>query len=707
MTSAGLLDHLTSLGVVMTTDGVALDLEGPDSAITPALVAQVQQNKPELIELVMAAEPEPAVVDFETRATVKLDGVGGRVYAAASSMEVICAVLRLPGGVWIEWCPGQPCPPELASAVANGTHFVAHNAHGFDKFIWQRLGWPEAAWIDTMHLARAAGLPASLDELAHVVLGERKDAAGKKVVLALGRTDRQTGRLPAISRPERAAVVSYCRRDVELTFRVWRAAAAPLGQVEPEVREVDRRVNDRGFVFDAELARGVIRMEQTLAMDAAQAAPVSSTTLSSPVRLRRWLADAGVTVSNVKAETLEDLLDNPDLPDDVARVLTARLMSSGIAGRKLRRALEWQSTDGRIRDTLAYHAAHTGRWTGRGFQPQNLPRIPDKLDENAAVTAVLARDTSALERVAADAGVRVEEALGACLRPCIIAPPDLLLAAVDYKQIEARALLWLAGDEQGLDVFRKGIDVYSEEAAHLFGVSIGAITRSQRQFGKAMTLGAGYGMGGARFSTYGESYGIDWSSSKFTPGEVIEAWRDRHPLVAGRRTGETYGGHVLRRGGLWRDVEVAARRALEGQGPALAGRCQWANASGSLVCTLPSGRKIFYREARVESVTTPWGAKSGITYAQRGKRTKTWGGKLVENIVQATCRDLLADALVRLESAGLPVVLHVHDEVVCEVSAREALAQIEAITRAGPPWAHGLPIDVEGYVARRYGVKLP
>ena len=326
------------------------------------------------------------------------------------------------------------------------------------------------------------------------------------------------------------------------------------------------------------------------------------------------------------------------------------------------------------------------------------------LNVENAVNAVMARDTRHLERLADQMGVTTQEVLATLVRACICAPEGRELAVVDFSSIEARGLIWLAGDEEGLAPFRAGIDAYRRGAAQLLGMSPESVTGEQRQLGKSCELGCGYQMGGGGFQAYAKGFGVNWDTLLISPAHVVESWRDQHPHVAGWRTGERYKGHVVRRGGLWKDLEAATYHVVIKGRTAEAGRCTWAMSSGDLHCLLPSGRTLVYRDACLEPTTTPWGEKRDtVTYADgASSRVVLYGGKLAENVTQAVCRDLLAEALVRLEDAGFPVVLHVHDEAVCEVKRPETLQAMSRIVKEVPSWAEGLPIDVEGYCAQRY-----
>lgn len=646
---------------------------------------------------------DPIFLDFETRSLANLKEVGGRAYSRDPSTEVVCMVALLPDGTWVEWTPGQPPPEALFRAVEEGHPVAAHNAMFFDRLIWKSLGWPEPkTWVDTLHLARMAGLPGKLEEIAQRLYGEGKDKEGRTITLALSRPARRTGKLRPIDRDTLRKVVAYCRRDVELLHQIWCDRLGTLAEAEDDVRLIDQQINDRGFEFDCELARAVIELEHQAGQEALKRSDVSEDVLRSPQKLAKLFADLGVPVPNAKKGTLEALLSESDLPEPARLLILARQASSRITGRKLFAGLRACCPDGRLRDTLAYYAAHTGRWGGRRLQPQNLARGV-KIDLDAAVNAALDRDLCQLREIAKAASVSVEDVLSTLVRPCIRAPKGRLLAAVDYSSIEARGLLWLAEDEENLAVFREGLYPYRAEAAPVFGLEAGELSGGQRALGKIMVLGCGYQAGPDAIRAQGEAFGIDWDASPMSPEETVDYWRDRHPLVAGHPEEQYVDGPLVRSGGLWRDLENCAKWALESDRCTEVGRCSWEGDDRGLVCVLPSGRRLVYRAAREEEVETPWGSRRAITYEhpKRG-RVSIYGGKLAENITQALCRDLLADALVRIEDAGYKVVLHVHDEVVCEVDSPDDLKKIEEIMREPPLWAEGFPIDVEGYYSRRY-----
>lgn len=702
-TARELFAELTRRGVALEDRAGKLRVDAPVGALTAELRAQLRWFKDE-VRVLVARGDSPIIVDFETRSLAKLKGpnaVTGRAYAWHPSTEVLCFVTRLPSGVTIEWWAGEPLPASLIGAVESGAAVVAHNATGFDRHVWARVGLPEPSrWIDTLTLARTAGFAERERDLGSlgVKLAHRpKDTEGLAFTLGLSKPERKTGALAPVTSEQRARVLRYCRADVATLAAMWPRMSG-LDRFERELREVDRRINDRGFAFDVELAQAVIDCDERYAARACADADVTPDVVASHVKLRARLATAGLNVPNVKEETLERALTR-EISSEARAIIDARLASSSIAAKKLRTALRRVDSDGRLRDSLVYYGAHTGRWGGRGFQPQNLQRGIDGFDFDRGVAAALARDIEALRALAREYGASLRDVIGTLVRPCIVARSGLL-AVVDYGAIEARVLAWLADDLPALNVFRSGGDPYRSLASRIFDVSIESVIDEQRKLGKVAELGCGYGMGADRFHQQAEGKGVDWSAAPVTAEQVVETWRDAHPRVAGIRD-ELPDGRSIRAGGYWRELEQAARRAVRGVSSEV-GVTRWERRGESVVCWLPSGRPIIYREARVEPVPGRKGKQ--FTYRNvRGVRTSAWGGTLAENVTQAVARDVLADALVRADrAAGFPTVLHVHDEIVAEVQSPDDLDALCALMTEPPPWAKDLPLKVEGFTASRY-----
>lgn len=339
--------------------------------------------------------------DFETRSRADLRKVGGRLYAQHPSTEVLCAALCLEspsGDEWIEWVPGQhtpTLPPEF--------DLIAHNGVGFDRHIWKRLGWPAPRrLIDTAELARVAGYPeASLEWLGANLCGVPKDLEGNKLTVSLSRVSRAKktmGQLPPVTPEVLARVVAYCRADVELMVKLYREHLAVWDNSDlPGLEAADRACIDRGVCFDRELAEMLLDADECLRDAALEAAGVTDTADLAPARLKAELTRLGAVVDDCTADTIEALKaealaqtaegPGPTPPEDLERIVAlcnARQALSSIAAGKLRAGLLRCGVDGRMRDNTRYYGAHTGRWSGSGFQMQNMAAGAD-LDVEATI----------------------------------------------------------------------------------------------------------------------------------------------------------------------------------------------------------------------------------------------------------------------------------------------------------------------------------
>jgi DNA polymerase len=713
-------------------DAGAAARPSPDNAPTAAAV-----TLPDL-----GGEAAPVYLDLETRSAADLKRDGGRVYARDPATEILCATALLDGRL-VVWTPtlaeplptaelwpdgfGTPLPIDvfaspalpapLADAVAAGRALCAHNAGGFERHLWAARGLPApAAWLDSIHDARAAGLPGKLEELGQILLCRGKDP-GAQQMLRLCRPDRR-GLFPPLTNDAAVKLARYNVADVLLLAGVH---GATRGSAEPAVVAAHRAVNDRGVAFDADLAHALIALDSQVAAEAADraeqatAGEIGAADLTNVQKLRAWLAGRGVALPDLQRATVEARLAVTRHANPVAAaVLEARLAAGRTTAAKLEGALAALGDDGRLRDLLVYHGAHTGRWAGRGVQPHNLPRPYRDLKDVRALLGAAA-DPAAF-RAALPASVGVADGLAALVRPCVRAGPGMLLCVLDYAAIEARGLAWCAGDEPALARFAAGENVYLKLASRLFGRPLSAADKEERAVGKEAELGCGYGMGQQTFAARCAARGLDLAAAGLTAEEVVEGYRDAHPAVAG--TVVPRNGRRWREGGLWRDVERAAREALQGKGERRAGRCAFHREGGVLVVGLPSGRRLCYRNARLEDRLPSYPGRNGgpprpkptiVFDAPDSPGEATYGGKLVENVVQAVCRDLLA-ALLACEGAGLPVVLHVHDELVIEVEegrAEASLRRAAELMSAPPTWAAGIPLQVEGFAAERYYKAAP
>lgn len=456
--------------------------------------------------------------------------------------------------------------------------------------------------------------------------------------------------------------------------------------------------------------------------------------------VEQWLAQHDPGGSDLE-ETEEAEEGDPDVggvritPQSLklcARVLTLRNAVLRITGKKLTRALSSVQLDGIVRGLFGYHSALTGRWGGRRIQVQNLTRPAETVDvwgstnvvrwmcrKPRTIPEVKKRFAPVIERHLTKLREKakpdqtytaptLDDIASSLLRGMFVpnAGHECLMAA-DYSSIEARALAWLAGEATMLQTFQDKGCPYSLMAEKLYGRKPKDKKDPIRQVGKVIVLGCGYGLGEVKFALYGAANGIDFDEMGVSAAQCVDAFRTAFPAIAGYVQGE-FEGRKWRRGGFWADLNDAALTACDRPGEVQVGRLVFEKRLGHLYLTLPSGRTLCYRQVRIVPSTTWWGKTMNVVEYQspRFKATRMYGGKWAENVVQATCRDPLAEALVRLEAEGLGANLHVHDEAVRSGYYAEFPRFMKAFTTC-PAWASGLPLDAEGGIMPRYAKAPP
>jgi DNA polymerase len=424
----------------------------------------------------------------------------------------------------------------------------------------------------------------------------------------------------------------------------------------------DQLINDRGMRVDLELCKvAAAAVEENKVTNKEKFRELTGVeNPASQQQVMAWAAEVGLGLPNLRAETIAANIDDPELDPDHREVLELRQDLALAAGGKFTAALEVVSPDSRIRGGFRFFGAHTGRWTGQRVQPQNLPRASVEDPEAAILDLKMGLGATPYT-------------LKALVRAMFVGP----LTVADYAAIEARVLAWMAGEDWALEAFRAGRDIYVETAERMSTPS----NKLSRFQGKVAVLALGYN------GSTGSLRAMGATGSDDDLYKLVQAWRRANARIVR----------------FWERMEDA----VDGGGQV--GRHVHVKRSGTdMEIHLPSGRAICYHGVKWKrySVTDPKTGKKipkqGWVYndPKRGGATiGTYGGRLTENVTQAIARDLLADALVRLEEAGLPVVGHVHDEVLVE---GRHLEEVERLMTTAPEWAAGLPLDAEGYEAERY-----
>lgn len=641
-------------------------------------------------------------IDFETRSECDLKTAGVWKYAEHPSTRILCLGIKVddhPAGLWWPGWTGQDGISlfELIHLITEAKYIYAHNAE-FETAMWQLMPIPLPLEKLRCTAAMAAyhALPRSLDNCAKALgLSAGKDAEGYKLMMKMCKpqTDRKSKEKFWIEDPDSfQRLGEYCKQDCEVEYQVEKRLRQ-LPEIEQEVWRVDQIINRRGVAIDTRLVKEAMRVgeEQQELFKAEMKTLVGCSPNQVATILTRLNAE-GVPLNELTKDSVTKALAG-ELPPKVRRILEIRQSSARTSAKKYAAMEKRVSADGRARSLFMYHAATTGRWGGKSIQPQNMPSRGVIVDPDAAIE-VISRGASAeeIEFLWGD----TMQVLSSCTRGAIIAPPGKDLICSDYSAIEGRVLAWVCGEEFILDAYRNGDDLYKIAAAGAFHKPYDTITKAERSIGKVIVLANGFGGGSHAFLAMAKGYGID-EIPEDEAKEIVKAWRENRPKTVA----------------FWRDLQAAAINAIENPGSLYI--CQktiWGVKDGYLCCKLPGGRTLRYPNPSVGEKPAPWDKKKmipvinfwGNDINNHWTKLETYGGRLCENVVQAIARDILAEAIVRIEKHGKYVpVLHCHDECLSEVAegAGNLEEYNELLTRL-PGWAVGLPLEAEGWIGKRY-----
>lgn len=636
-------------------------------------------------------------LDFETRSRLDLRKVGAHRYAEDASTSILCASVAVDGGALYRWTPGDTQVNWARLAEDRRLLVVAHNAE-FERLVLKhKLGvdLPPERFRCTAAQAARAGLPRNLDEAGRALgLTNQKDAAaGKRLISKLSKP-RRNGEF--WEREDAADdfedMETYNAGDV-LTMRELRRSLPQLSDAEQALWELTVRMNDRGFVVDIDAAR---RMEKLAAEEYARLAA-------------RWVELTGVAPGSPRAArtlglkslakvAVRHALRRPDLPPKLREALLLRQRIAKSSVKKLAAFFARTQLDGRLRGSMVYAGAErTARWSARGVQPHNFPRgLGPETD-----LAFQLLEADALGLTYDDIMRTLSEMLkGLLLGPFLVG---------DYGQIEARTLAVVAGQTDLVEGFEQGVDVYCQMASDIYGQPITksdydeTLHMAKRQLGKVAILGCGYGLGWRKFVEQLDK-DFDVTLDPDTAERVVNTYRERYPAIPR---------FWQRLENLWRQAVRQRANRLGAPGfPYYAGLREFAGRRFAYV-ELPNGRPMYYYRPDADRLVKPFGWTEGqplqpkAAYFGRSlithkwEMTPTYGGKLTENVVQATARDVMAEAMLALDRAGFPVVLTVHDEIVVEAPA-SGLKEFESIMARRPAWLPELPVAVEAFATRRY-----
>lgn len=685
-------------------------------------------------------------LDVESRSAVDLRKTNAYIYFDDPSTDLWLAAYAFGNAEPQLWVPGEPCPAEIAEHVRAGGLIAAWNAQ-FERLAWRALLGPKYGWPVpqleqyrcVMAQAYAMALPGKLEHAAGALgLDERKDADGYRIMLQMSQPRR-----PRKGEPDGLywwndpvkfkRLGEYCCQDVK-TEQAVHARLPALRESEQQVWFLDQRINDRGVYIDEALclaAKKIVKhTTDALNKELIETTDYAVRGISNVGEIIGFVKKHGVDADSVAKDQVIDLLVRDDLPAPVRRVLEIRQEGAKTSTAKIDAMLTRRQRDGRMRGALQYHGANTGRWAARGAQLQNLPRPALKVTA-AVIGDVLGGSAELLDVLYG----RPLSVVADCLRSMIAAPKGKRLLAADFSQIEARVVAWLAGEQQKLDAFaaydrKEGPDIYTVEAGGIYVVPPSSISKDdpRRQVGKVSTLALGFQGGPLAFQKMAKGYHVDIgdahdtvlaSASPENIEDARKAWGER-----GRRTGMSERNWLTaeliklawrqanpRIAQHWRDVEAAALAAVERPGEVIGvGKVKYRKAGSWLLCRLPSGRCIAYAYPKVMEKETPWGdRRPAMVYWGVDSFTKKWaqqdfyGGLGVQNNTQAVARDIMAEAMLRVEARGYESLLTVHDEGIAEAAAGfGGIDEFCELMMQPPAWAAGLPIAADGWEGDRY-----
>lgn len=675
-------------------------------------------------------------LDYETKSAADLRKVGLVEYAKHPTTEVICAGYAFDDGPSGLWRFGESCPASIANHIIAGKPIWAHNA-AFELAITshicaKRYSWPAispAQAVCTMAMSYAMGLPGSLEGCAAALgVTEQKDIEGRRLMLQMSKP-RTKEPLTWWDDEERLKrLYAYCLQDV----KVERAVGKRMLQLSPYERRVwllDQKINNVGIAVDVAAVKRAIEVveweKDRLNDEMYNVSDGNILSCSAVQQMKDYLEFFGVGEETLNKASLGEQLNLATLHPKARAVLSLRAEAGKASVAKFRPMVESAGADDRIRGCFQYSPAHTRRWGGRRVQLQNLKRPQVDFSIIESLIQDLKKGISA-EEINVLYGPPMS-LLGDCTRSFLVAAPAHTLLVADYASIEARVLAWLANESEVLNVFRSNKDIYKVAAAQIFGCSADEVTSAQRQVGKVAVLALGYGGGIGAFQTMAKAYGVkmepayEYLLESATPDQRKQASnRYRHvgaeypdisekEFIASELTKIIWRENNQNIVAYWTLLEDTAIHAIRNPGKWYkANSISYSKQGSFLLCRLPGGGLMCYPYPELKPTPTLSNPqKVELLYKAEAngqwRSFSTYGGSLAENVTQAVARNLLADAMLRLDDANYKIVVHIHDEIVCEMPECEAdLDTMIKIMIDNPSWANGLPLAATGFVSQRY-----
>ena len=636
-------------------------------------------------------------IDLETFSDIDLSSCGVYRYVEGDFHILLFAYAFDDEDVRVvDMACGEELPQEVQDAIFDETVIKAAWNAQFERTCLSRYFGTQLSpdsWQCSMVWAASLSLPLKLKTAAEVLkTGEQKDDAGERLIkyfsVPCKPTKTNGGRtrnLPEHAPEDWALFKSYCMQDVRTERDIrHKLEAFPLQKSEWNFYHMDQRINDRGVLIDKTLVEQAITCDMMLSEEMTAKA-YELTGLENPnsvSQLKGWLTERGIDVDSLGKKNVTALikdLDKHSIDSEALEMMRLRLQMAKSSVKKYQAADRYICLDGRAHGLFQFSGANrTQRWAGRGIQLQNLPQNHiSTLDEARELVKLGCFDM--VESIYGN----TPDILSQLIRTMLIPKEGCEFIVADFSAIEARVLAWLAGEQWRMDAFQRGDDIYCASASQMFGVPVvkHGINGELRQKGKVAELACGYGgAAGALISMGALDMGL---SEDELPG-LIDDWRTANP-------------HIVQ---FWWDVEKAAMDTVKDHRECNVGRIGFQFYANTLWVVLPSGRKLAYIKPRLQPNRFGRMAMTfeSLNAANKWSRGETYSGKLVENCTQSTARDLLAEAMWRMEQAGLDIVGHVHDEVILEVpKGTITVEDVCSIMNQNPVWANGLVLSSAGY----------
>ena len=640
--------------------------------------------------------------DIETFSDVDLIRCGVYKYADSPNFEMLLFAYAVDDGDVhiIDIAGGEELPEKIIQAIKSDTVVkTAYNAQ-FERVCLSRyLKLPDGeylnpqSWYCTAVQAAELALPLSLADVGSVLgLERQKMTEGKELIKYFcvpckptKSNGNCTRNRPCHDINKWETFKKYCMRDVDVERQIAdKLKMYPISDEEHRLYVLDQIINDRGVLVDSELAEQAVKLNSIQTAVAVEQAYMI-TGLENPnsvTQLKQWLKEKGVEIESLSKKSVKSLADETD--GDVSEMLKLRLLMAKTSVKKYEAVIRSVCSDNRVHGMMRFCGANrTGRWSGNILQPQNLPQnhLPDL---TLARDIVKDGDFEMLDMMFGN----VPNVLSELIRTVLIPKPNHRFIVADFSAIEARVLAWIAGEQWRIDTFKNGGDIYCASASKMFKVPVEkhGVNGELRQKGKISELACGYGGSVGALKNMGA---VEMGVQDNELQGLINDWRNANP-------------HIVR---FWYEVGNAAMKAIKEKTTVPLGKLVFAYERGILFIRLPSGRRLSYIKPRIG--TNRFGGDSitymGINSAKKWDRLETFGGKLTENIVQGTARDLLANALINAANAGYDTVFHVHDEIICEVpNGYGSVDELCKLMCIKPEWADGLPLNADGFECEYY-----